>query len=216
MTNSLKTLIGTVVIIFAALVAFALPAGAANSGIRIQTPWRTLAVVSPAGLWQTYGNNSEGDCVLAAVGNLATEWSPAVGNIANTAATVQQWWQAMNEPVYGLNPEYVLYYWETHPINGFTIAGFLQQTPNQANVEQDVLHSQGAFLTVYLGDELYYHEQPNWSTSNDSAPDPNLSHEVLVTGFNAFGVTLVSWGQTYTATWSWVAAHSVDLDEVTR
>jgi hypothetical protein len=96
----------------------------------------------------------------------------------------------------------VLNYWRKHTVDGDKILAFASIDPkNHTHVEQ-AIHLFGG---VYLGFQVQQNCIQEFEARQPWAPGPltNDGHAVFAVGYDAHGVTVLTWGNTQQATWAW-------------
>jgi hypothetical protein len=197
----------------AILVGFAGLAGA--SGIRAVPS----TVPAPVGVtYSMFGNNTESDCTVAAAGAMVEVWQAKSG-VTSTAVVgdVQHVWKALGAPNAGLDPTTVLSYWTNHAIDGYKVRYTNQGDAGRLMIEQDVTQNGGAYVQVRFSAGFMNYIDTNaqgvWSHQDGNGANVDY-HQIDVIGYTNTTVTIATWGETYTATWQWFAAHEVQTFEV--
>jgi hypothetical protein len=158
--------------------------------------------------WGMLGNDTYGDCGVAAYGhylmaqaatNGVYEPGFAVPTTANIESLYFAYGIAQGEP--GPNPDqgvdnatFLKYLYDQALIEGFAQ---LDHT-NSAEVQSAMIAFQGVFTGVQLDDdaESDFEAEPQipWGSSPGDVPDPNDGHDTLLVYFDPTGGKLITWG----------------------
>ncbi len=156
------------------------------------------------GLFPIDGNNSLGDCTIAALAHAQTVYRAMAGSlcILGAADVEKLYFQLTGGPDVGLAEINVLNYWRTHPVNNDRILGFASIDPhNHIHVQQAI----ALFGGVYIGFQVTQQTIQQWMEHTPWTPAPLIpeGHAVFVTSFNATGVVVLTWGSIQQGTWAW-------------
>lgn len=166
--------------------------------------------------WGMMANDRLGDCTCAAAGHLILEWTS--DNNAPVVPTDQQIIDAYSA-ITGYNPQTgandngavetdVLNYWRQTGIAGHQIGAYAALEPkNHTHVQATTWLFGGVYLGMSL--PLSAQSQTVWSVppggaTGDGAPGSWGGHAVPVVAYDADGLTVVTWGELLTMTWSFL------------
>jgi hypothetical protein len=166
--------------------------------------YKNLDINDPTKLFPMDGNDTLGDCTIAAVAHAITTYRGLVGErkIMPKAAVVKLYMHLTGGIDSGLNELDVLNYWRQNRVETDEILGFASIDPkNHDHVKQAIC----LFGGVYLG----FHVQENCIQEFDArqpwTPGPLTQdgHAVYAVGYDHGSVTVLTWGNTQKATWAW-------------
>ncbi len=150
------------------------------------------------------GNDTLGDCTIAAMGHAITTYNGLIGErkIPARQSVVKLYTHLTGGPDTGLNELDVLNGWRQNKELGQEILAFVSIQP------KDHIHVQQAiqlFGGVYLGFQVQQNCIQEFDARQPWTPGPltNDGHAVFAVGYDATGVTVLTWGNTQRATWAW-------------
>src|SRR5579862_2094536 len=171
---------------------------------QLPAPPAELDLTTHVADWPMYASDRIGDCTIAAAGHMIEVWSAASQGRA-TEISDQSVLQAFDrvkivDPTTGEAGAIeldVLRYWRTNGIGGHTIGAFARVA-----VHDETLVRTGAYLFggLYIGLALPLtaRTQDVWdwtgSLSGPAMPGSWGGHAVDIVGYDAQGLTLVTWG----------------------
>ena len=163
-----------------------------------------LGVSDPATLFPMDGNDSLGDCTIAALAHAITVYQGLLGHkrIMAKKAVVKLYMHLTGGVDSGLNELNVLNYWRQTSVDQDKISAFATISPkNHTHVQQAI----ALFGGVYLGFQVQENCQEEFQARQPWTPAPltNDGHAVFAVGYDAAGVTVLTWGNTQKATWGW-------------
>jgi hypothetical protein len=163
-----------------------------------------LPVKDPTKLFPMDGNDTLGDCTIAALAHAETTFRGLVGQqkIMPKNAVVKLYFHLTNGVDSGLNELDVLNYWQSNRVDGDELIAFVKIDPkNHTHIEQ-AIHLFGG---VYLGFQVQQNCVQEFDTHKPWTPGPltNDGHAVFAVAYNANGVTVLTWGNTQQGTWGW-------------
>jgi hypothetical protein len=164
-----------------------------------------LNTADPTKLFPMDGNDTLGDCTIAALAHAVTTYRGLVSKKAEImpgAAVVKLYMHLTGGLDSGLNELDVLNYWRKHPVSGDEILGFVSIDPkSHAHVEQAIK----LFGGVYLGFQVQQNCVQEFDARQPWIPGPltNDGHAVFGVAYDQNGVTVLTWGNTQQATWAW-------------
>jgi hypothetical protein len=163
--------------------------------------------------WGMLGNDTIGDCTIAAMLHLIMGWQ-AVANAGAPLTFADADAIALYSVITGYNPADpstdngaactdVLNYWKATGAQGHKIAGYTALDVSNTEMVQAAVFLFGG---VYIGLDVpaYIMNAPeggSWSQQPGDDTTIEGGHCVYLTGYGRQGFTLVSWGTTYTANW---------------
>jgi hypothetical protein len=163
-----------------------------------------LGTGDPTVLFPLDGNDTLGDCTIAALAHATTLYAGFVGNknIMSKQAVVKLYMHLTGGVDSGLNELDVLNYWRQHKVQGDEIINFVSVDPkNHVHVEQAI----ELFGGVYLGFQVQQNAIQEFDAHQPWTPGPLTTdgHAVFAVGYDASGVTVLTWGNTQQGTWGW-------------
>ncbi|HVS73101.1 MAG TPA: hypothetical protein VHQ47_17735 [Phycisphaerae bacterium] len=178
------------------------------------------------GNWGVMENDAIGDCTIAAAAHLTQAWTAAAGKIQTIAdVDIVRAYSAVSgyNPKTGANDNgaveiEVLNYWRRKGIGGHKICGYARLDPaNNQHVRQAVAIFDGCYIGLALpvsaqhqmgadgGDDVW--DVPAGGPTGEGRPGSWGGHAVCVVGYDAEGLTIVTWGQTKRMTWNFWTAY---------
>ncbi len=184
----------------------ALPAPPAQFDV-LPRVYQNLGQANPAVLFPMDGNDTLGDCTIAGVAHAMTVWNGMVSqrSIMDQAAVVKLYLHLSGGIDSGLVELDVLNYWRKTPINGEKILAFASiDAHNHDHIKQAI----SLFGGVYLGFQVQQDCLADFDAGRPWTPGPLTpdGHCVYATGYDANGLTVLTWGATQKATWDWCDA----------
>ena len=167
-------------------------------------------VVAPALVYPMDGNQTYGDCTIAAAQHADQVWAhleefayepPAESVIAST------YFALTGGADTGLVEATVLKAWQTEGLFGNKIAAYAPIAPKHLVTVKQAVELFGLAYTGILVPavaEEQFSAGQTWELTGGSA-DHNIvgGHAVPIVGYNATGPIFVTWGQLQQATWRW-------------
>ena len=162
--------------------------------------------------WPMYDNDTIGDCTIAAAGHMIEAWTAAAAGAA-VEITNQQVLSAF-DLVKQVDPQTgeagavvldVLNLWRKTGIGGHQIGAFARVSlTNGGLVRSGAWLFGGLYLGLQLPVTAQTQETWDWtgSLSGPAAPGSWGGHAVDVVGYDAAGLTFVTWGSLKRMTWS--------------
>jgi hypothetical protein len=164
-----------------------------------------LKTTDPTKLFPMDGNDTLGDCTIAALAHADTVFHGLVSappKIMTKQAVVKLYDHLTGGPDTGLQELDVLNYWQSNPVSGDEILAF-------ATIDvKDHTHIQQAiqlFGGVYLGFQVQQNCIQEFDSHQPWTPGPltNDGHAVFAVAYDQNGVTVLTWGNTQQGTWAW-------------
>ena len=166
--------------------------------------YHQLGSSDPTMLFPMDGNDTYGDCTIAALAHAITVYCGLVGNrnIMASQDVVKLYMQLAGGVDSGLNELQVLNYWQSQPVSGDKILAFAKiDMKNHTHVQQAIQ----LFGGVYLGFQVQQNTIQQFDARQPWTPGPLLQdgHAVYAVAYDATGVTVLTWGNTQQGTWAW-------------
>src|SRR5581483_11222464 len=166
--------------------------------------YKKLGSTNAAKLFPMDGNDTLGDCTIAAAAHAATLFKGLVGKkaIAQAAGLEKIYFHLTGGVDSGLQELDVLNYWRKSAISGEKILAYASvDVKNQTYVKQAIQ----LFGGVYLGFQVQQDCQQQFDDGKPWLPGPltKHGHAVLAVAYDAKGVTVLTWGNTQQGTWAW-------------
>jgi len=189
-----------------------------TEGLPVAPP--ALAFTSKVAHWPMMDNDKIGDCTVAAAGHMIQEWTayteklftPATEEIVRAYSAVSGYDPETGRKDRGAAALDVLNHWRQIGIAGHKIEAYVGLEPKNHMHIQDSVY---LFGNVYLGLALpkSAKNQTAWSVPpygpvGDGAPGSWDGHMVPVVGYDARGLTVVTWGELLRMSWSFLDTYS--------
>ncbi len=170
----------------------------------LPTIFDKLHQTNPSVLFPMDGNDTYGDCTIAALAHAVTTYRGLIGKelIPSRQAVVKLYLHLTGGVDSGLNELDVLGYWRQHPFSGDEVLAYVSVDPkNHAHVQQAIQ----MFGGVYLGFQVQQDCLQDFDARRPWTPGPltHDGHAVFATGYDQSGVTVLTWGNTQQGTWAW-------------
>lgn len=170
--------------------------------------------------WGMMDNNKICNCTCAAAGHLIMEWTATNGDmvtptdqdIINAYAAITGYDPATGANDVGSGVKEVLDYWRKTGIAEHKILGYAALEPqNHQHIMQSVYLFGGCYVGLSLPTtaktQLIW-DVPPTGIQDDGAKGSWGGHVVPVIGYDANGLTIVTWGAIKTMTWAFWNAYS--------
>jgi hypothetical protein len=171
--------------------------------------------------WPMYDNDKYGDCTCAAAGHMIQNWTANVGTEVTPAdSSVLTFYEhfvgSPPPPDEGCNMLQVLKYWRSHGLGKDKILAFtILELKNHLDVQNAIY----LFGSIYIGVELpdfAVHgdmltipwEVPAGGAVGDAAPNPQNGHCIPAVGYDANGLSVVTWGEAKPMSWDFYDAYA--------
>ncbi|HYL82904.1 MAG TPA: hypothetical protein VE263_01615 [Candidatus Angelobacter sp.] len=166
--------------------------------------YQKLKVNDPTKLFPMDGNDTVGDCTIAALAHATTVYQGLVGkkSILGKAAILKVYYHLTGGPDTGLNELDVLNYWQSNKVGNEEILAYVKIDPkNHTHVQQAIQ----MFGGVYLGFQVQQNAVDEFNNHQPWTPGPltNDGHAVYAVAYDGNGVTVLTWGNTQQGTWAW-------------
>jgi hypothetical protein len=166
--------------------------------------YKKLKMSDPTKLFPMDGNDTLGDCTIAALAHADTVYRGMVDkkNIMSQQDVVKLYMHLTGGIDSGLNELDVLNYWQSNVVSGDKILAFVKIDP------KDHVHIQQAvqlFGGVYLGFQVQQNCVQEFDAHQPWTPGPLTQdgHAVYAVAYDTSVVTVLTWGNTQQGTWAW-------------
>jgi hypothetical protein len=179
----------------------AAPPAAVNTLARV---YDNTHISNPATLFPMDGNDTIGDCTIAALAHAVTTYRGLLGtkDIMTKSAVVKLYYHLTGGVDSGLNELDVLNYWKQHSVARDKILAFASIDPkNHTHIQQAIQ----IFGGVYLGFQVQANCVQEFDNHQPWTPGTltNDGHAVFAVAYDQAGVTVLTWGNTQQGTWAW-------------
>ena len=166
--------------------------------------YKKLGVSDPTKLFPMDGNDTLGDCTIAALAHAVTVYRGLLGkkHIMPKQSVIKFYTQMTGGPDTGLNELDVLNYWRRKAVTGDEILAFVAIDPkNHTHIKQAVQ----LFGAVYLGFQVQENCQAEFDARKPWTPGrlTNDGHAVVMVAYEKNDLTVLTWGNTQLAKWTW-------------
>jgi hypothetical protein len=163
-----------------------------------------LKTSDPKKLFPMDGNDTLGDCTIAALAHAVTVYRGLLGteSIMPKGAVVKLYMHLTGGIDSGLNELDVLNHWRQTSVSGDKILAYATiDVKNHTNIQQAIR----LFGGVYLGFQVQAKCIQEFDARQPWTPGPltHDGHAVFAVAYDASGVTVLTWGNTQQATWAW-------------
>ena len=178
------------------------PPAAVNVLTRV---YKNLGTSRPSQLFPMDGNDTLGDCTIAALAHAITVYGGLAGKkklIMPKQDVIKLYMHLTGGVDSGLNELDVLNYWRKNSVFNNEILAYAAISPkDHAHVQQSIQ----LFGGVYLGFQVQKNCQQEFDAGKPWTPGPltNDGHAVYAVAYDQSGVTVLTWGNTQKATWAW-------------
>lgn len=163
-----------------------------------------LKTSNPTTLFPIDGNDTLGDCTIAALAHAVTVYRGLIGKkkIWAKRDVIKLYMHLTGGVDSGMNELDVLNYWQSHTADGDKILAYASIDIKNHNHVQQAIHLFGG---VYLGFQVQENCIEDFNARKPWTPAPltNEGHAVFAVGYDKTGVTVLTWGNTQKATWAW-------------
>jgi hypothetical protein len=166
--------------------------------------YRKLGISDPTKLYPMDGNDTLGDCTIAALAHAETTYRGLIGKkqIMSESSVVKLYYHLTGGVDSGMNELDVLNYWRQHSVSGDKIVAYISVgVKDHAHVKQAIQ----LFGGVYLGFRVQKNCEEEFSARKPWTPGPLTrdGHAVYAVAYDANTLTVLTWGNTQKATWAW-------------
>ena len=163
-----------------------------------------VKVNDPTKLFPMDGNDTLGDCTIAALAHAETTYRGLLGKskIMSKQAVVKLYMHLTGGVDSGLNELDVLNYWRQNAVSGEEILAYVSIDPKNHTHIQQAIHLFGG---VYLGFQVQQNCIEEFNAHKPWTPGPltNDGHAVFAVAYDQNGVSVLTWGNTQQGTWAW-------------
>jgi hypothetical protein len=171
--------------------------------------------------WPMYANDQYGDCTCAAAGHMIQNWTASAdGEVTPPETAVVKFYEHFvgtpPPPDAGCNMLQVLNYWRKTGLAQHKINAYAALRLKERSQAMTALY---LFGSIYIGVAL-----PDFAVQGDpltvpwvvpaggavgnAAPDPNNGHCIPAVGYDANGLTIITWGEAKTMSWDFYDAYA--------
>ncbi len=166
--------------------------------------YQNLGISDPAVLFPMDGNDTLGDCTIAALAHAITVYEGKVAKkkIMTKQSVVKLYMHLTGGIDSGLNELDVLNHWRQSSVSGDKILAYAAvDVKNHTHIQQAIQ----LFGGVYLGFQVQQNCIQEFDSHQPWTPGPLTQdgHAVFAVGYDAMGLTVLTWGNTQSATWAW-------------
>jgi hypothetical protein len=182
----------------------AIAAPPASYNVLSSRVYPNLKTKDPTKLFPMDGNDTLGDCTIAALAHAETVFRGLLSKekIMPSKGIVKLYMHLTGGVDSGLNELDVLTYWRQHPVSGDKIVNFVSIDPkNHTHIQQAI----NLFGGVYVGFQVQQNCIQEFDNHQPWTPGPltNDGHAVYAVAYDQTTVTVLTWGNTQQATWDW-------------
>lgn len=166
--------------------------------------YQQLQSSDPAQLFPMDGNDTYGNCTIAALAHAETVYEGLIGTekIMSVRGVDKLYFHLTGGADTGLNELDVLNYWRQHPVGGDKIISYVSIDPkNHTHIQQAIQ----LFGGVYLGFQVQENCVQEFDAHQPWTPGTltNDGHAVFAVAYDQEQLTVLTWGSTQQATWDW-------------
>lgn len=166
--------------------------------------YQKLGTSDPSVLFPMDGNDTLGDCTIAAMAHAITTYRGLVGtkNIMSVQDVEKLYFHLTGGQDTGLNELDVLNFWQSNSISSDEILAFVKlDEKNHTHVQQAIQ----IFGGVYLGFQVQQNCVQEFDAHQPWTPGTltNDGHAVFAVAYDQNDVTVLTWGNVQQATWAW-------------
>jgi hypothetical protein len=158
----------------------------------------------PKKLFPMDGNDTLGDCTIAALAHSTTVFHGLTGSqrIMAKKSVEKLYFHLTGGQDTGLVELDVLNYWRQNKVSGDEILAYVKIDPKSHTHIQQAIQMFGG---VYLGFQCQQNCVEDFQAGKPWTPAPltNDGHAVYATGYDQSGITVLTWGSTQQGTWAW-------------
>jgi len=182
--------------------ALAAPPASVDTLARV---YANLGTTDATKLFPMDGNDTLGDCTIAALAHAVTTYRGMVGkkkDIMAKPAVVKLYMHLTGGVDSGLNELDVLNYWQSNVVAGDKVLAYISIDPKDHTHVQQAIQLFGG---VYLGFQVQQNCVQEFDAHQPWTPGPLTTdgHAVFAVGYDQNSVTVLTWGNTQQGTWAW-------------
>ena len=166
--------------------------------------YSNLKVSDPTVLFPIDGNDTYGDCTIAALAHAVTTFNGMIDKevVPTRQSVVKLYLHLTGGLDSGLNELDVLNYWRKHPFSSEKVLAYVSIDPKH---HEHVQLAIAMFGGVYLGFHVQRDCLKDFEARRPWTPGPltHDGHAVLAVAYDQEGLTVLTWGNTQKATWAW-------------
>lgn len=167
--------------------------------------YANLGTTDATKLFPMDGNDTLGDCTIAALAHAVTTYRGMVGkkkDIMAKPAVVKLYMHLTGGVDSGLNELDVLNYWQSNVVAGDKVLAYISIDPKDHTHVQQAIQLFGG---VYLGFQVQQNCVQEFDAHQPWTPGPLTTdgHAVFAVGYDQNVVTVLTWGNTQQGTWAW-------------
>jgi hypothetical protein len=166
--------------------------------------YQKLNTSDPTKLFPMDGNDTLGDCTIAALAHSVTVYRGLLGTqkIMAKQDVVKLYLHLTDGVDSGLVELDVLNYWRKHTVSGDKILAYASiDVNNHTHIQQAIQLFGGVYLGFHVQEnclEEFYAHKP-WTPGRLT----HDGHAVFAIAYDSTGLTVLTWGNTQRATWAW-------------
>jgi hypothetical protein len=166
--------------------------------------YKKLKISDPTKLFPMDGNDTLGDCTIAALAHAITVYRGLIGNkkIMSKRDVIKLYYHLTGGIDSGMDCLDVVNYWRRNAVAGDEILAYATlDLKNHTHVEQTIQ----LFGGVYLGFQVEKDCLDDFKAHRPWTPGPliNEGHCVYAVAYDKTGLTVLTWGNIQKATWDW-------------
>jgi hypothetical protein len=166
--------------------------------------YKNLKISDPTTLFPMDGNDTLGDCTIAALAHADTVYNGLISKkkIMAKQDVVKLYMHLTGGIDSGMNELDVLNYWQSKTVSGDKILAYVSiDMKNHTHIQQAIQ----LFGGVYLGFQVQQKCLEEFDARQPWTPGPLTQdgHAVFAVAYDQNGVTVLTWGNTQKATWAW-------------
>jgi hypothetical protein len=166
--------------------------------------YEKLKISNPTELFPMDGNDTLGDCTIAALAHAVTTYRGLLGtkDIMTEQNVVKLYMHLTGGVDSGLNELDVLNYWRQNSVAGDKILTYVSVRPQNHTHVELAIHLFGG---VYLGFQVQQNCIQEFDNHQPWTPGPLTydGHAVFAVAYTPTELTVLTWGNTQKGTWAW-------------
>jgi hypothetical protein len=170
----------------------------------LKAVYQHLGTHNAKALFPLDGNDAIGDCTIAALAHATTVFRGLLGqrSIMPAADVKRLYFQLSGGEDTGLVLLDVLNYWRKNQVAGDQLLAYASVRPGNHDNVKRAIHLFGG---VYVGFQCQKNVVKDFDARRPWTPGKltQEGHAVFATGYDAAGLTVLTWGNTQRGTWAW-------------